>query len=212
MNERTRRETIEDVLNAYVDSATESSYTALTEWIQRYPEYEKELTDFTVSWSLRETLPRSADAKEVDEETLVLRGMSVVQSILNKEEQEGIGKRRSFSGILGEGKACGMSIQKLADATELSVVLVRKLDRRLIRFASIPAEAINNLAWAVARSFDEVADYLRGQPTLSASTQYKADKTPELSEPEDFFEAVRNDETLPEEWRERWLALAPPEI
>lgn len=211
MNEHARRETVDDVLNAYVASSAEPSYKALTEWIRRYPHFERELTEFTVGWSLNETLPPVEEPEEVDEDTLVLRGMSVVQGILNKEEWTSADKQTPFAGLLKEGKARGLSIHKLAEATRLSAVLVRKLDRRLIVFASIPTKAIAVLARAVVRGKEEVADYLRGQPVLPYGASYKAEEVPKLSEAEDFFEAVRTDETLREEWRRDWLSLESSE-
>jgi len=211
MNEHARRETVDDVLNAYVASSAEPSYKALTEWIRRYPHFERELTELTVGWSLNETLPSVEEPEEVDEDTLVLRGMSVVQGILNKEEWTSADKQTPFAGLLKEGKARGLSIHKLAEATRLSAVLVRKLDRRLIVFASIPTKAIAVLARAVVRGKEEVADYLRGQPMLPDGASYKAKETPKLCEAEDFFEAIRTDKTLPEEWRRHWLSQEPSE-
>lgn len=211
MNEHTRRETVDDVLNAYVASSSRPSYKSLTKWIRRYPHFERELTEFTVGWSLNETLPSVDEPEEVDEDTLVLRGMSVVQGILNNEEWTSADKQPPFAGLLKEGKERGLSIHKLAAATRLSAALVRKLDRRLIVFGSIPAKAIDVLAQAIARGKDEVADYLRGQPVLPAGASYKAEEVPELSDAEDFFVAVRTDETLYEEWRRDWLSLESSE-
>lgn len=206
MNEHAKRETLEDVLNAYVADSSGPSYEALTEWIRRYPHFEKELTEFAVGWSFNEALLPVDEPEEVDEDTLVLRGMSIVQGILNREEWEPVGKQTPFTGLLKEGKARGLSIYGLAKATRLSAVLVRKLDRRLIVFDSIPAKVIAELAQAVARGNGEIVDYLRGQPTLPDGASYKAEEAPKLSEAEDFFEAVRTDETLPEEWRRHWLS------
>lgn len=211
MNEHARRETLDDVLNAYVASSAGPSYKVLTEWILRYPQFEEELTEFTVGWSLNETLPPVEEPEEVDEDTLVLRGMSVVQSILNKEEWAPVDKQTPFAGLLKEAKARGLSIHKLAEATRLSAALVRKLDRRLIVFVSIPTKAIAVLARAVARGKEEVSDYLRGQPMLPNGASYKAEAAPNLSEPEDFFEAIREDETFPEQWRRDWLSLESSE-
>ena len=207
MNEHVGRETVDDVLNAYVASSVEPSYEALTKWIQCYPHFEKELTEFTVGWSLRETLTPVEETEEVEEDILVLRGMSVVQGILNKEGWQPVDRQTPFAGLLKEGKARGLSIHELAEATRLSAVLVRKLDRRLIVFASIPTKAISVLARAVGRGKQEVADYLRSHPLLPGGASYKAQEAPTLSEAEDFFEAVRTDDTFPEEWRRHWLSL-----
>lgn len=211
MNEHAGRETLDDVLNAYVASSARPNYEALMEWTRRYPHFERELTEFAVGWSLNETLPPNEETEEVDEDILVLRGMSVVQGILNKEGWQPTDEQAPFTSLLKEGKAQGLSIQRLAEVTRLSAVLVRKLDRRLIVFASIPTEAIAVLARAVSRGKEEVARYLRSQPVLPNGASYKAEEVPKLSKSEDFFEAVRTDQTLPEEWRRHWLSLESSE-
>jgi len=80
MNDQQERQTLEDVLDEFVASGAGPNSASLAEWIRRYPQYERELTEFAASWSLMKWLPPSPDAEEVDEETLVLRGMSVVQN------------------------------------------------------------------------------------------------------------------------------------
>ena len=82
MNKPNRIERLEDVLDAFVASDVNPN-EALDEWIRCYPEYEQELTDFAVSWSLMRSLPPAPDAEEVDEDTLVLEGMSIVQNLLH---------------------------------------------------------------------------------------------------------------------------------
>lgn len=49
--------TLDDVLNEYMASEEKPSHAALVRWIALYPRFEKELTDFTVAWSLQEALP-----------------------------------------------------------------------------------------------------------------------------------------------------------
>lgn len=72
---------LDDVLDAYAASDEGPSREALEAWVRRYPEYEQELAAFTVDWLHLHhvTAPAPAD----DEETLVLRGMSVVHQILH---------------------------------------------------------------------------------------------------------------------------------
>ena len=86
MNKPNQVGRLEDVLDAFVASDVNPN-EALGEWIQRYPEYEQELTEFVVSWSLMKSLPPAPDAEEVDEDTLVLRGMSIVQNLLHEQSR-----------------------------------------------------------------------------------------------------------------------------
>lgn len=199
MNQHNGREKLEDVLNYYTASVSEPSRAVLWEWIQRYPHYERELTEFTVSWTLMENLPMHPEAKEANEETLVRRGMSVVEQLLPEDQP--------LAGLLSESKAQGLSLHELADATGLSPALVAKLDRRLIRLTTIPGEKIEALARTIRRVPEEVVSYLQGQPQFLAGAQYHAEEAPKLPEQQDFFEAVQEDRGLSEDRRRHLLAL-----
>ncbi len=212
MNDQMERQMLEDVLDAFVESEAGPNSASLAEWIRRYPQYERELTEFAASWSLMKWLPPSPDAEAVDEETLVLRGMSVVQNLLHRQEQGQAMSRAAVAPIrslIEEGRACGLTPRQLAQAAGFGDSLLRKLDRRLIRYASIPREAIETLAAALRQEVESVARYLQQGPTFAAAAQYRAERAPELAEPEDFFIAVHTDPTMTAEQRARWLALAP---
>ncbi len=53
MSEQTARERLlETVLHEYMEAVPNPNYSALVEWIRRYPDFEQELTEFTVTRSL----------------------------------------------------------------------------------------------------------------------------------------------------------------
>ena len=207
MNIPDRMVKLEDVLDAFVASDCDPNET-LHEWILRYPEYEQELTDFAVSWSLMKSMPTAPDAEEVDEDILVLRGMSIVQNLLHNQSKESVsGSDFPFVSLVDEGREKGLEPRQLAQETELGVILLRKLDRRLIRYASIPQIAINNLANAIKRNTSIVAVYLQQNPTFASATEHRSEQAPVLNAPEDFFDAVRADPTIRPEHAARWLEL-----
>lgn len=207
MNKPNRLERLEDVLDAYVASDVGPN-GALDEWIRRYPEYEQELTEFAVSWSLMESLPPAPDAEEVDEDILVLRGMSIVQNLLHGHSLESASEPvASLESLIAEGRSHGLEPRQLAQAAGLGDSLLRKLDRRLIRYASIPQEAIAGLAGVIKRGAESVAVYLQQSPTSVVATEHRSEQAPVLNEPEDFFDAVRADPTISPEHAARWLEL-----
>lgn len=214
MNEkkmRNEQETLEDVLDAYVASTSVPSQQALKEWIRRYPYYRRELIEFTVSWTMTEHLPPSPAVEETEEELLVLRGMSIVQSIMNEQKPKGYaGKEHNetdLESLLNEGFRLNLSFQGMAAACRLGIQTFRKLDRRLISYPSIPSEIIQHIAETVQRNFDVVASYLQGEPVLAKGARYRAEQRPEVVQQEDFFEALRSDTTIEEVDRSYWLAF-----
>ena len=207
MNKPMEQERLEDVLDAYVASGGDPN-SPLDEWIRRYPEFEQELIDFAASWSLMNGLPPEPGAKQVDEKTLVLRGMSVVQNLLHRHSAESaLGSAAPFESLIAEGRERGFEPRRLAHAVGLGDSMLRKLDRRLIAYASIPQELISRLAQVIQREATTVAAYLWQDPTLGATTEHRSEQAPIIMDLEDFFDAVRADPTISREHAEHWFAL-----
>jgi len=204
--------TLDDVLDAYVTAVPHPDRTHLQEWIGKYPEFGDELTQFTMDWIAMEWAPRPSDVPP--EQTLVLRGASVVQGLLQRLDQKGVRDRTvapiAIQSIVDEAKRQGLTAVALADGADLNLALIRKFDRRLFKASSVPVLAIQRLAHALGRALADIEDYLRRQQVMAAGARYKSAQTPALSELEDFFQAVHDDPTLSEERRQFWLSLAPP--
>jgi len=199
---------LEHVLDQLVEAEEMPGPAVLDRWVREYPQFESELVDFIASWTLM-TSAASEYEEETDEdskvdERLMLRGMSVVQNVLHEMAKCSNATSRLDS-LLGAGKIAGLSLSDLARATHLGDALVRKLDRRLIRFSSIPNQAIDAIAKAVRCPAQAVSWYLQQAPTLPAGAHYRADRPPQLAEPEDFRLAVEKDPTMPSEDRRLWL-------
>lgn len=209
MNDQTERPTLEDVLDAFIASGADPNGGSLAEWIQRYPEYTDELTEFAVNLSLLDTLPTSPDAEKIEAGTLVLRGMSILQNLLYRQEQASVVPTAvPLTSIVNEGKVHGLTLRQLAQAAGLGELVVSKLERRRIRFASIPREAIEAMAAAIHRDVESLVRYLQQGPAFAPAAQHRAEQAPQLRE-EDFATAVQNDPTMSPEERAHWLALAP---
>jgi hypothetical protein len=201
---------LEDVLDAYLASVDEPSSGALAEWIRRFPDYSQELTEFAAAWALMEALPPDPGNVERSTPDRAPGLPPVISDLLREKRAERDQPPRSapaIAGLVAEAKARGLSPQKLADAADMNVALVRKLDLRLIYFGTIPTPAIEALAAALSRDVVAVAAYLQGPPKLPAAASFHADAAPAIGRLEDFFSAVRSDTTLEESRRRRWLAL-----
>lgn len=205
-------QTLDDVLDDFMATTERPSYDTLREWIRRYPQFERELTNLAASWALTEHLPPNREA--IDEERLLLQGASLVGNILHERRSARDRQREEPSAIvslLARGNDVGLKLRSLADAVGMSPALVREIDRRLIRLASIPDEAIRSLARALRCAPEAILQYLDGSPRFAPGAQYRADQAPALGEQRDFFVAVHEDKSLSAEQRARWLALAPGE-
>lgn len=207
MNRPMDQEMLEDVLDAFVASGVGPD-SPLEAWTRRYPEFEREIIEFAASWGLMTWLPPAPNAEEVTEETLVLRGMSVVQNILHGQSKESASDPAvHFESLILEGQQRGLEPRRLAHAVGLGDSLLRKLDRRLIAWSTIPEELIDRLAQVLEREATNITAYLQQDAILAARTEHRSEQVPKLMAQEDFFDAVRADTTIGPENAEHWYAL-----
>lgn len=204
MNTETPRPQVEleTVLAEYVTAVAAPSHATLLEWIGRYPQYREELIDFTESWSLSEALPEPPWT--TTDEALVERSLGILREVL------GQGADAPIASLLAEAREQGLSPAGFAARTGLGPLVLRKLERRLIRVATIPREAVEAVAAAIGRDAPAVAAYLHGPPLAPGGASYFAPDRPAAAEPQDFAQAVREDSSMSPEQRQRWLDLTPP--
>jgi hypothetical protein len=191
---------LDDVLDAYLAAGGDAS--SLNTLIRRFPQFEAELTEFAATRALMHSMPPPDGSPPSDDE-LVARGMGIVQQLLGAPAAAK--SSLPIRSLVEEAKALGLSLQQLRDSVGLGRVVLMKLDRRVIRFGSIPRAAIEQLAAAIQRDFTSVANYLQQAPTLAASASFRSEQAPEVGAQEDFATAVRADATMSAEQRARWL-------
>ena len=117
MNNTFRQENLDDILGAYISAVQKPNRESLIEWIQQYPQYERELTEFTVAWIQMEVFPPKK-REEPENNILVLRGMSIVQNLLHEHRNNPKSNQIANSPIkelVDEGKSNGYSPENFAD-------------------------------------------------------------------------------------------------
>lgn len=85
---------LEAVLETYADAEPGPSRATLVAWIDRYPQYARELTEFTARWQLlrwaddvddandaTDTAVAASEVLDKEQERMVLRGVSAAQSV-----------------------------------------------------------------------------------------------------------------------------------
>lgn len=197
-----------DVLNEYVQCELKPSHEALEKWITEYPEFKKELVEFTVSWTLMTDPSPSADIEEVSPDTLLLRAMSVVEDRLYACRQKKSASQPLINDLLKEAKRLGLTVEMIASKVDMSAQMVTKLARRLIAYSTIPDEAINRLSAAYKMRKDDLVLYFQRPIVVAQQARFTAKSGPKApTSSEDFFDAVRNDRSLDDNQRSFWLSF-----
>lgn len=230
---------LENVLDSYAASEPGPSRGTLAGWIREYPQFARELTEFTAKWQLLEwadetpSLDTVANSEVVpDDDRRLLRGMSAAQSAfyalranrqvthLRQTDTTGTTSRFSIaaenaplSSLFAAAKRVGFTHAQLKNCVGLSDALLQKLNRRLIDPRTIPVRIISDLAGALQQSVADVAAYLAFAPTFAVGAQHRANQAPTLPKTrEDFFDAVRDDAALFDSRRQELLALTRHDV
>jgi hypothetical protein len=204
-----RREEATEQAGGDAVEAARAARAVLTEFMCRYPHAADALADSAAVGSIIENSPDTGSQLEsemlAEEESIIHRGMETAAQLLAARRMSAAtAEVAPLSGLRKEAEALGLTIQALASATRLSVPLLVKLDRRLIRFASIPRRAIERIGAELGRSFEAVAAYLQGDPQFASQASFRADAVPQLLGQQDFFEAVETDLTMDEAQKAEW--------
>lgn len=198
--------TLDDVLNEFVAAYEEPTAEALESWAARYPQFRKELVDFTAAWAEQLVLPPAPELSAEQEKLLVDRAMSHVQNVVFKREQSEAtqSQARAVTSLTGEAKRAGMSAQEFAKACGLDLALVTKLNRRQIKPRSIPARLVSHIARLLQTTVEAIGEYLEQPPQALAGRAFLARGKPESAGQQSFADAVRGS-SLSDAEKARWL-------
>ena len=186
-----------DAIFAQFDSDRRSaSPQPLADWISRYPE----LRDSLVMWATELPSIEMADgAPGVPwfEERSLEAGMAVLR-------RSGLAEEARISTLNDAARAQGARPRDVAEAVGVGMAVFAKLNRRLIRAASVPAGLIDRLAAALQLTSGEVRLYLQRPPSLAAGAAYRADQPPEVREVQDFQDAILTSQDMTDEQKQAW--------
>jgi hypothetical protein len=205
--EKPETATLDEVLDQFLVSTSADNPGQLAAWIDRYPQYRRELTNLALD-RLQVELHASASAEPDDDPEMVERGMSLVEGIL-RAQRTSPAAQHALQDLFAEAAARGLGPRRLATALRLTPAMLRRLERRLIRFSSIPSRLIQHMASLLECDIQSVTAYFQRPPVLAAGVQYKSEGIPTLGEPVDFTDALRTDPAVSADDLEYWLGSSP---
>lgn len=200
---------VDDVLNEFVLENEFPSQKSLKNFVSKYPNYEKELIEFSTAWLIQESLPSEAEISLDQEEEILVNTMKYAEQIL---EQQGIdinSNSEVISNLAVEIKKRGLTIKKFAEKCNLNISIVTKLNERLILFGSIPKSLIQKISDILECSIESIVYFLSSSPSQVSNASFISNKKPELLNQELFIEAI-NSSALSTEEKMFWLSEIDP--
>ena len=206
MNNQSDLCSLDQVLDAYLSVSKIPNQDTLKDWIQRFPEYEIELIDFTIAWSDIENSPLASQSKNYEDSFLATGKKLVSEAFYLETNNEHIKTKMAIRSFFTEGKNLGISPGQLSDQLNLSLPLLRRIDLRHFLFDTIPLFFMESLSNTIKRSVREIACFLSEKPLIPKTVRFRSQHIPRLTEQRNFFDEVSADATLTEEQREYWLS------
>ena len=205
--EKRNRITLDDVFNMFVAENDQPTAENLQEWVKRYPQYRWELIDFAAAWAEQLALPPAPEMGLEAEKALIDRAMSYVLNVAYDRDEQIQGHTESddpVHSLTGEAQHAGMNAQEFANACGLDLVLISKLNSRLIKPQTIPARLIGLLGQLLRKSTAEIAAYLAKPSETATGKAFLARGKPTSAAQQSFADAVRAS-SLSDKEKARWL-------
>lgn len=185
------------VLAAYDDAAAGGN-ARLAEWIEAHPEHRELLTEFAMETALL-ALGKEAPDGGAEEERQIVRAKTIAEKILAARVSP------RLTSLLESARAVGLAPQALADRIGVGIVLLAKLERRMIEASTLPRALAGEIGRTLGIGAAEVAAYFRQPPALSAAASYRSSKTPKVRR-ENFHTALRDCPGMTDVQKRRWAA------
>jgi hypothetical protein len=178
----------------------------LTKWCARYPQHRDALARFFATWAVQCELPEQT---QIDEERIGNLLVSHALNVLHRQESAAAPDPHSAAvpRLCETIASSGLSEEEFGRQCSLDDSIIGKLNRRMIRPASIPSVCFERMAGALGRAVEFVHAMLSGEPVRLGS--YKARARPEVTV-EDFLEAVRASD-LSEDAKSEWIRVVDAE-
>ena len=208
MMENNIEPTLDDVLNTFVQENDRPTAGNLQEWVERYPQFRKDLIDFAAAWAEQLVLPEAEEIAAETEKLLVDRAMSHVHNVAYSRDLETLRETTTddpVHSLTGDAHRVGTEPAELARVCRLDLGLLSKLNSRQIQPWTIPAELIGMLAEQLNKTVAALTIFFAGPPRAAIGKAYLSRGKPTASPQQSFAEAVQQS-SLSDEEKARWLS------
>ena len=201
---------LEDVLHELSMASTSPGAALLDQFVRRYPQYARELTDFAVDLAIDALKPGDDDVPtpaDVEISPAVAKALSRLQDRLHSVKKQRAQKATEVRPQDPFADLTRDELRALAGAIHANVPFVLKLRDRHIEPDTIPPGLLRLAADHLHVPEDVLVSHWAGQPQLQSANLYKSDQKPEAAKRQSFAEAVASS-NLTEEQQRFLLALS----
>ena len=199
--------TLDDALNTFVLENDRPTAENVREWVERYPQFRKDLVDFAAVWAEQLVLPAADEMGAEAEKALVDRAMSHVLNVAYNHDVETLEQTTSddpVRSLTEDARRAGTKPTQLAKACRLDLGLLSKLNDRQIQPWTIPTELFGMFSEHLNKTIPALRIFFARSPRSTAGKAYLSRGKPTGTAQQSFADAVRQS-SLSDEEKTRWL-------
>lgn len=199
-NKMTTQE-LQDIFEAYsLETPDKNDLSILQRYIEKYPQYEKELTEYAAEGAV---LKFDFETEISDQEKN--RVAELTRRNFDKFWNSKQTQTQSIESLITAAKSLGMKKIEFAKRIGLNPAQLFNLEIRKYLFASIPNSLIETVAETLQTTKETIENFLNLTPSVAAN--YKSETRPDEIKQISFAQAIKEDETLTDEEKNRLLNL-----
>lgn len=199
--------TLDDALNTFVQENEQPTSGNVQEWVERYPQFRKDLVEFAAVWAEQLVLRAAEEIGVETERVLVDRAMSHALNLAYNREVEALEQTTSDAPVRSlteDAQGADTKPRELAKEFGLDLGLLSKLNNRQIQPWTIPAELVRMLADRLNKTVTAIKIYFSGTAQATTKKAYLSRGKPTGAAQQSFADAVRTS-SLSDEEKARWL-------
>lgn len=198
--QRERQYEIDRITAQYTDDYRSGHAPRIEDYVQRYPQYATELSEFAIYFH---TI--GFDAPELDASPAPTLSPAAQRAMSQIHKWNEPITAPALEGLVKQGTKAGYTPRKLAETVGLTIELLGKLEARVIAVTTIPPTLVKRLAGALQVAPEAVAAFLGASRPGQAGAFYYADKPPSQQQ-QPFLDAVQASALTPE-LKQEWAAI-----
>ena len=191
---------VEQTLSKFADAIDSGESIDLAKWTELYPKHAAEIVKLA-QFKFETTLPDMVQEEAAQWDAAVLARADAV-----RQRMQAVAVQASLNSILIAAKGVGLSPLSLAELLQIGVLVLQRLDRRIIRPETIPSRLKNSLADAIRVSRNQLDLFLSMPPRLAANANYRAKITPTAANQQSFTEVIISSPDMSSDLKSYWLS------
>lgn len=202
MTDMTKLE-LDDVLDLMLAQYGEPSEAALSDFGARFPLHARDLLEFAATWAEQAHLPVPPPLNEQQRMAVASRAASYLGNLLHQRDSAQATSTSAVT-LASLASQAGSGLQAVAQACDLDLPLVSKLNSRRILSETIPQRLSARIAEFLGLPVERVLAAWSGPPRLAASAAFLAKTKPQAGAAESFADAIEAS-GLERSQKDHWL-------